>query len=75
MLKIDFKRIIMMSGENISQASLAREMVKAGCFKNEKTAITCIQYHSSGKMKSVDYGLLEFLKRRFHLTESQILNQ
>jgi len=53
---------------------LARELYKAGKFKSVLSARTCMQYNSTGKNKSIDYELLEYLKKRFNKTTDQIIN-
>lgn len=72
-MKIDFKKLVTeWNGQNplrkISQRSIAREMVNAGIFKTTGSAIAMMQYHSSGRAKSVDYEMLMFLERRFGKT-------
>ena len=74
-MKINFQKIITNSGQPLTKAQLAREMVAKGIFKNQVSAYNMIQFHERGEAKSIDYELLEFLKTRFNLTETQILNQ
>ena len=72
-MKINFQRIITNSGEPLTKAQLAREMVKAGIFKNQISAYAMMQYNERGDAKSLDYELLTYLMRRFNLTASQII--
>jgi hypothetical protein len=73
-MKIDFQKIITQSGEGLTKAQLAREMVAKGIFKNQVSAYNMIQFHERGEAKSIDYELLQYLMKRFNLTASQILN-
>ena len=72
-MKINFQQIIANSGEQLTKAQLAREMVALGIFKNQVSAYNMMQYHQRGEANSIDYELLEFLKRRFNLTTSQVI--
>ena len=74
-MKIDFDIIIKNSGEAISKRNLAEEMYQAGVFKSVISGINMMNYHERGEAKSIDYELLEFMKQRFNLTETEILNQ
>lgn len=73
-MKIDFQKIITQSGEGLTKAQLARELVAKGIFKNQVSAYNMIQFHERGEAKSIDYELLQYLIKRFNLTASQILN-
>ena len=73
-MQINFKKIIEQSGEKISQRQLAREMTEKGLFKNLQSAYSMMMYHQSGKAKSVDFLMLEYLKDRFGKTQTEILN-
>jgi len=72
-MKIDFQKIIMDSGQPITKAQLAREMVAEGIFKNQVSAYNMIQFHERGEAKSIDYELLQYLMKRFNLTSNQII--
>jgi hypothetical protein len=73
-MRIDFKKIIQNSGESLTKAQLAREMVSKGIFKNQTSAYLMMQYHERGDAKSVDFEMLNYLMKRFNLTACQILN-
>lgn len=73
-MQINFRKIIEQSGEKLSLRQLAKEMTDKGLFKNLNSAYSMLMYHQSGKAKSVDFLMLEYLKERFNLTETQILN-
>ena len=73
-MKIDFRKIIQESGEELTQTALAKEMVEKGLFDNTHSAINMMQYHQSGKAKSCDYVLLLYLMERFNKKASDILN-
>ena len=73
-MRVNFKSLIEQSGEKLSQSQLAREMTEAGLFKNLQSAYSMMMYHQSGKAKSVDFLMLEYLKERFGKTETEILN-
>jgi hypothetical protein len=73
-MKINFQKIITESGQSLTKAQLAREMVAQGIFKNQVSAYNMIQFHERGEAKSIDYELLQYLMKRFNLTASQILN-
>ena len=69
-MKIDFKALVVDWNiqnplRKITQRSLAEEMVKAGVLRTIESAVNMMQYHSSGKAKSVDYEMLMFLEERF----------
>lgn len=72
-MKIDFQQIITRSGESLTKAQLAREMVAKGLFKNQVSAYNMIQFHERGEAKSIDYELLQFLMKRFNLSITQII--
>jgi len=74
-MKINFQRIITNSGEPLTKAQLAREMVAKGIFKNQVSAYNMIQFHERGEAKSIDYELLTYLMERFNLTSSQIIGR
>lgn len=73
-MRVNFKSLIEQSGEKLSQRQLAREMTEKGLFKNLRSAYSMMMYHQSGKAKSVDFLMLEYLKWRFKKTETEILN-
>ena len=73
-MKINFQNIITNSGEPLTKSQLAREMVKAGIFKNQVSAYNMIQYHERGEAKSIDYDLLRYLMNRFGLTMNEIIS-
>ena len=76
-MKIDIKRVLIdhykTTGEYITQRSLAEEMVKAHIFKNIHSAQNMLQYNISGKAKSLDVQILEFLCKRFNKTLIDII--
>ena len=72
-MKIDFQKIIADSGEQLTKAQLARDMVAKGIFKNQTSAYSMIQYHERGEAKSIDFELLQYLMERFNKTASQII--
>ncbi len=72
-MKIDLKRIIENSGEKVSQRKIAAEMVERGLFKNVHSAVAMMQYNASGKNKSINLELLNYVKERFNLTTDQAL--
>jgi hypothetical protein len=72
-MKINFQEIITNSGQPLTKAQLARDMVAEGIFKNQVSAYNMMQYHERGEARSIDYELLEYLKRRFNLTSDQII--
>jgi len=74
-MRINFQKIITNSGEPLTKAQLAREMVAKGIFKNQVSSYNMIQFHERGEAKSIDYELLQYLMERFNLTASQIINQ
>ena len=59
--------------DKLTQRKLALEMVAAGKYKNEASARNMLQYHSRGDAKSVDYEMLEFLKKKFNKSTNEIL--
>lgn len=79
-MKIDFRKLIKQWNtefplRRISQRSIAREMVEAGVLKSELSAAAMMQYHSSGKAKSVDYEMLLFLEKRFNKTFNELVER
>jgi hypothetical protein len=72
-MKIDFQKIITESGQPLTKAQLARDMVAQGIFKNQVSAYNMIQFHERGEAKSIDYELLQYLMKRFKLTPNQII--
>lgn len=79
-MKINFRTLIadwnaQHPEAKISQRSLAREMVKAGKFKNLESAINMIAYNSNGKAQSADYELLVFLSGKFNLTFDELIER
>lgn len=72
-MKLDIKKLIEDSGENLTQSALAQEMVDAGIFKTKRSAVNMIQYHNKGNSKSVDWSLLKFLCSRFHVKGSEVI--
>jgi hypothetical protein len=73
-MKINFQKIITESGQPLTKAQLARDMVAQGIFKNQVSAYNMIQFHERGEAKSIDYELLQYLMKRFKLTASQIIS-
>jgi hypothetical protein len=74
-MRINFQEIITNSGQPLTKAQLARDMVAKGIFKNQVSAYNMIQFHERGEAKSIDYELLQYLMKRFNLTASQIIKQ
>lgn len=72
-MKINFQKIITDSGEPLTKAQLAREMVSKGIFKNQVSAYNMMQFHERGEAKSIDYELLQYLMERFKISASQII--
>ena len=66
-MRINFQKLITNSGQPLTKAQLAREMVAKGIFKNQVSAYNMIQYHERGEAMSVDYLLLAFLMQRFNI--------
>ncbi|MEN6569042.1 MAG: hypothetical protein ABFC18_03415 [Rikenellaceae bacterium] len=73
-MKIDFDKLIIDSGEKITKIGLAREMTEAGIFKSVRSAENMIQFHQSGKAKSCDYELLQYLMKRFNKNLLEIID-
>lgn len=71
--RINFQELITNSGQPLTKAQLARDMVANGLFKNQVSAYNIIQYHERGEAKSIDYELLQYLMNRFNLTSNQII--
>lgn len=71
--RINFQELITNSGQPLTKAQLARDMVANGLFKNQVSAYNIIQYHERGEAKSIDYELLQYLMNRFKLTANQII--
>ena len=79
-MKISIKSILEAhrerTGEKVSMNQLAREMTSEGLFRSFESARGMIYYNTSGKAKSLDIEMIEFLKRRFDLTDmNQIIEQ
>ena len=73
-MTIDFTKLIKDSDEpKLTKAKLAREMHEQGVYKSVKAAVNAIQYHTSGKAKSIDYLMLAFLCDRFNKESNQII--
>jgi hypothetical protein len=72
-MRIDFQRIITNSGQPLTKAQLAREMVAMGIFKNQASAYSIMQRYERGEASSIQYEILEFLMGRFQITLDQIL--
>jgi DNA-binding Xre family transcriptional regulator len=76
-MKIAIKELLLKhyraTGEYVTIAQLAREMVDAGISKNLHSAQNMAQYNISGKAKSLDVALLEFLCKRFKVTVNEII--
>jgi len=70
-MKIQIKSILeahkARTGERVSLNQIAREMTSEGLFRNFASARGMIFYNTSGKAKSADYALVEFLMRRFEI--------
>jgi len=72
-MRIDFLKLIKASGEKLTKADLAREMVAQGIFRNQVSAYQMLQYHERGDAKSIDYELLKFLMDRFNLKLQDVI--
>jgi len=76
-MKISIKSILQThkarTGETVSQNQLAREMTTEGLFRNFASARGMIYYNTSGRAKSLDIEMIEFLKRRFNLTTCEVI--
>jgi len=72
-MRIDFHKLIKQSGEKLTKADLAREMVAKGIFRNQVSAYQMLQYHERGKAKSIDYEFLKFLMQRFNLKLQDVI--
>ena len=76
-MKIQIKSILeahrARTGEVVSQSQLAREMTSEGLFCSFASARGMIYYNTSGKAKSLDIEMIEFLKRRFNLTTCEVI--
>ena len=76
-MKIAIKEILnahyAKTGEYVTQVQLAREMFKAGVYKNQHSAQNMLQYNISGKAKSLDVELLNFLSNRFGITINDMI--
>jgi len=76
-MKISIKSILeahrARTGERVSLNQIAREMTAEGLFCSFASARGMIYYNTSGKAKSLDIEMIEFLKRRFNLTTSQVI--
>ena len=79
-MKISIKSILeahrAQTGENISMNQLAREMTSAGLFRSFASARGMIYYNTSGKAKSLDIGMIEFLMHRLNINNmNEIIEQ
>jgi len=72
-MRIDFQKIITNSGQPLTKAQLARDMVAKGIFKNQVSAYQMLQYHERGEAKSIDYELLKYLMDRFSLKIEDVI--
>jgi len=72
-MRIDFHKLIKQSGEKLTKADLAREMVAKGIFRNQVSAYQMLQYHERGEAKSIDYELLKYLMDRFSLKIEDVI--
>ena len=76
-MKIAVKEILarhfLETSEYITQAQLAREMVKAGIFKNLHSAQNMLQYNIKGTAKSLDKDMINFLMERFDLELNEVI--
>jgi hypothetical protein len=76
-MKIAIKEILKDHFENtneyITQKQLAIELTDAGVFKNIHCAQNMIQYNITGKAKSLDVKLIEFLQKRFNIQIEKII--
>jgi hypothetical protein len=71
--RMDIAKVLEESGENINFPKLAKEMSDAGLFKNPKSAYDMIRFNNSGKAKSLDFALLEYLCKRFNRKVENII--
>jgi hypothetical protein len=62
------------TNEYITQKMLADEMTKAGIFKNVHSAQNMLQYNITGKAKSLDIEIINFLCARFKKNINEIIN-
>ena len=76
-MKISIKSILeaheAKTGEKVSIYQLAKEMTSAGLFRSFESARGMIYYNTSGKAKSLDIEMIEFLKKKFNLTTCEII--
>jgi len=72
-MKINFQKIITESGQPLTKAQLARDMVAKGIFKNQVSAYNMMQYHERGEAQSIDYELLTYLMGRFNLEMNEVV--
>ena len=77
-MQIDFRKLIENWNktnpmDKTNQSKLAREMVAKGILKTEHSAKNMLQYHSSGKAKSVDFEMLIFLCDKFKKEVNEIV--
>ena len=79
-MKISFKKLIQELNEEhpeqrMTQRKLASEMYEQGVMGSWISAVNIMQYHSSGKAKSVDYEMLLFLEKRFNKTFDELVER
>lgn len=79
-MKISIKSILQThktrTGETVSQNQLAREMTAEGLFRNFASARGMIYYNTSGRAKGLDVEMIEFLMKRFDITDmNEIIEQ
>jgi hypothetical protein len=60
------------TGERMTKASLARELVKHGDYKSEPAARNAMAYMESGKAKGLDKLLYMYLCERFHKNPGEL---
>ena len=79
-MKISIKSILQAhktrTGETVSQNQLARKMTAEGLFRNFASARGMIYYNTSGRAKGLDVEMIEFLMKRFDITDmNEIIEQ
>ena len=72
--RIDISKLIEESGQKITIHDLAKEMKKAGLYKNIKSANSILLMTDHGMVKSIKYDLLAYLSKRFNVEFNQIIN-
>lgn len=71
-MRIDFNKLLAKE-PGLTKRKLAQEMTDQGLFKSVRSGELMIQYHQNGKAKGCDYALLQFLKMRFNVKGSEVI--